>query len=168
LGVRPRILLVSTRPWETDMSTMIARLCAALIAASALLSPANAVDTPSKSTPGPDLSAIKAKIKAKDFASARDDLFKLLNAHEHADVFNLLGFSLRKTGDYKNALVYYEKALELDAYHLGAHEYIGELFVETNQIEKAKYHLEILVRLCPTGCEEREDLEKAIAAAEKK
>lgn len=150
------------------MPSLPARLSAIVLACGLLALPAHAVDTPSKTQAAPDLTAIRAKIKAKDFAGARDELFKLVNNHEHADVFNLLGFSLRKTGDYKNALTYYNKALELDAYHLGAHEYIGELFVETNQIEKAKYHLEILVRLCPTGCEEREDLEKAIAAAEKK
>ena len=36
----------------------------------------------------------------------------------HADVHNLLGFSLRKTGDYA-------KALDFDADHKGAHEYLG-------------------------------------------
>lgn len=140
-------------------------LAAALLLAGS--SAALAVATISQDAP-PDLTAIKAKIKAKDFVSARNDLFKLLNDHEHADVFNLLGFSLRKTGDYANALKYYERALELNPEHLGAHEYIGELFVETNQMPRAKAHLEVLVRLCPSGCEEREDLEKAIADAEKK
>ena len=123
-----------------------------------------AVDAPSKKD-APDLTAIRAKIKAKDFASARDDLFKLVNTNEDADVFNLLGFSLRKTGDYKNALTYYQKALELDPDHKGAHEYLGELFVETNQLLKAREHQAKLAALCPQGCEEREDLDKAIAAA---
>lgn len=131
-----------------------------------LAAPAFAVDTPTQLAP-PDLTAIRAKIKAKEFASARDDLFKLVNTHEHADVFNLMGFTLRKTGDYKNALTYYQKALERDEFHLGAHEYIGELFVETKQLDKARHHLAILERLCPNGCEEREDLEKAIDAAPK-
>lgn len=125
-----------------------------------------AVDTLTQKTP-PDLTAVRAKIKAKEFASARDDLFKLVNTHEHADVFNLLGFSLRKTGDYKNALTYYHKALELDPKHLGALEYLGELYVETKQPENAREQLAKLVALCPNGCEEREDLEKAIASAAK-
>ena len=125
---------------------------------------AQAVDTPA-SKDAPDLTAVRAKIKAKEFASARDDLQKLASAHEHADVYNLLGFSLRKTGDYKNALTYYKKALDFDPEHKGAHEYLGELYVESDQLDKAKEHLTILVRLCPQGCEEREDLEKAIAAA---
>ena len=125
-----------------------------------------AVDTPTKKD-APDLSAIRTTIKAKEFAAARDALFKLVDTHEHADVFNLLGFSLRKTGDYKNALTYYQKALDFDPNHKGAHEYLGELYVETNQLPKAREHLAKLVALCPSGCEEREDLEKAIAAATK-
>jgi tetratricopeptide (TPR) repeat protein len=124
--------------------------------------PAYAVDTPARG-PAPDLTSVRAKIKARDFASARDELFRLVDANEHADVYNLLGFSLRKTGDYKNALTYYKKALDFDPEHKGAHEYLGELYVETKQSEKAKEHLAILVKLCPQGCEERADLEKAIA-----
>jgi hypothetical protein len=46
----------------------------------------------------------------------------------------------------------------------GAQEYLGELYVETGQMDKAKIMLASLTKLCPQGCEEREDLEKAIAA----
>jgi tetratricopeptide (TPR) repeat protein len=84
---------------------------------------------------------------------------------QHADVYNLMGFSLRKTGDYPTALTFYKKALDFDADHKGAHEYLGELYVETGQMPKAKEHLAILEKLCPQGCEEREDLAEAIAAA---
>jgi hypothetical protein len=31
-------------------------------------------------------------------------------------------------------------------------------------VDKAKEQLAVLAKLCPAGCEEREDLEKAIAA----
>ena len=137
------------------------------LALSLLAAPALAVDTPSPKG-GPDLSAVRASIKAKDFVTARDELLKLADLHQHADVYNLLGFSLRKTGDYKRALTYYKKALDFDPEHKSAHEYLGELYVETNQLDKAREHLAILVRLCPSGCEEREDLEKAIAEVKKK
>lgn len=43
----------------------------------------------------------------------------------HADVYNLLGFSLRKTGDHPKALTFYKKALDFDADHKGAPEYLG-------------------------------------------
>lgn len=124
--------------------------------------PACAVDSV-MSKDAPDLTNVRANIKAKDFQAALAELRKLVDKHEHADVYNLLGFSLRKTGDYKNALTYYKKALDYDPDHKGAHEYLGELYVETNDMAKARQHLAILVKLCPQGCEEREDLEKAIA-----
>ena len=149
-----------------SMMSTFARRIAALVPALCIAATgaALAVDTPPKKD-APDLTAIRAKIKAKEFAAARDELFKLVNTHEHPDVFNLLGFSLRKTGDQKNAMTYYGKALDFDPNHKGALEYQGELFVELKQIDRAKENLARLVKLCPTGCEEREDLEKAIASA---
>lgn len=118
------------------------------------------------STDAPDLTAVRAKIKAKDFKSALVDLNAMIDKNiQHADVYNLLGFSLRKTGDYTRALTFYKKALDFDANHKGAHEYLGELYVETGKMADARKHLAILEKLCPQGCEEREDLEKAIADA---
>lgn len=126
---------------------------------------AQAVDTV-VSRDAPDLTAVRAKIKAKDFAAAIKDLNGMIDRGvQHADVYNLLGFSLRKSGDYKTAYTYYRKALDFDPQHKGALEYLGELYVETGQIDKAKENLAQLASLCPQGCEEREDLEKAIAEA---
>lgn len=126
--------------------------------------PAFAVDT-ATSKDAPDLTAIRAKIKAKEFASALADLKVMSDTVQHADVYNLMGFTLRKTGDYKTAYTFYRKALDFEPNHLGAHEYLGELYVETGRMDEAKAMLAKLVTLCPTGCEEREDLEKAIATA---
>jgi Flp pilus assembly protein TadD len=139
-----------------------AALPALMLATACAIAPAMAVDTVI-SRDAPDLTSVRASIKAKDFQAALVELRKLADKHEHADVYNLLGFSLRKTGDYKNALTFYKKALDYDPNHKGAHEYLGELYVETNDMAKAREHLAILVKLCPQGCEEREDLEKAIA-----
>jgi cytochrome c-type biogenesis protein CcmH/NrfG len=75
-----------------------------------------------------------------------------------------LGFTLRKTGDYATSLSYYTKALDLQPDHKAAREYLGELFVQTGHMDKAKEQLAVLTKLCPAGCDEREDLEKAIAA----
>ncbi|SFJ30500.1 Tetratricopeptide repeat-containing protein [Bosea sp. OK403] len=124
-----------------------------------------AVDTtPTKGAP--DLSAVRSAIKAKEFKAAITDLNGMIDAGvQHADVYNLLGFSLRKSGDQKTALTYYRKALDFDPGHKGALEYQGELYVEMGEIAKARGNLAALVKLCPQGCEEREDLEKALAAA---
>lgn len=128
-------------------------------------STAFAVDT-QVSEDAPDLTAVRAKIKAKDFANAIVDLRKMAETTDHADVYNLLGFSMRKSGDMKGAALYYAKALDFDPEHKGALEYQGEMFVQLGRMDRAKVNLFKLVKLCPTGCEEREDLEKAIADAE--
>ena len=125
--------------------------------------PAFAVDNMS-STDAPDLTSVRAKIKAHDYAAALTELRDLAEDVQQADVYNLLGFTLRKTGDFKTSLTYYTKALELQPDHKAAREYLGELYVETGNIEKAKEQLTILAKLCPGGCEEREDLQKAISA----
>ena len=146
----------------------IAKLTMTFCVAALLTSPALAVDT-LVSKDAPDLTVVRAKIKAQDFKSALVDLTAMIDKGvQHADVYNLLGFSLRKTGDYARGLTFYLKALDFDPDHKGAHEYLGELYVETNRLPKAREHLAILERLCPQGCEEREDLEKAIAAASPK
>lgn len=128
-----------------------------------MTSSAYAVDNMS-STDAPDLTSVRAKIKAKDYAAALTELRDLAEDVQQADVYNLLGFTLRKTGDYKTSLTYYTKALELQPDHKAAREYLGELYVETGNLDKAKEQLAILAKLCPGGCEEREDLQKAIGA----
>jgi tetratricopeptide (TPR) repeat protein len=84
---------------------------------------------------------------------------------DHADIYNLLGFSHRKSGDLAKAAVNYDKALKLDPDHMSALEYQGEMFVMMRDMERARKNLARLVQLCPNGCEERDDLQQAIAAA---
>jgi tetratricopeptide (TPR) repeat protein len=142
-------------------------ILSALLAAGGLFAPgALAVDTVI-SRSAPDLTSVRAKIKAKDFKAALAELTPMLETHQHADIYNLMGFSLRKTGDYKQAYMFYRKALEFDSEHKGALEYLGELYVETGQLEKARENVALLKKLCPSGCEELDDLEAAIAAAPK-
>jgi Flp pilus assembly protein TadD len=133
------------------------------LAPALLPAPALAVDNMS-STDAPDLISVRAKLKAKDYAAALTELRDLAEDVQQADVYNLLGFALRKTGDFKTSLTYYTKALELQPDHKAAREYLGELYVETGNMEKAKEQLSALTKLCPSGCEEREDLQKAINA----
>jgi Flp pilus assembly protein TadD len=140
--------------------TLVAGLGLAPIMPSA---PAFAVDNLS-STDAPDLTSVRAKIRAKDYTAALSELRDLAEDVQQADVYNLLGFTLRKTGDVKTSLTYYTKALELQPDHKAAREYLGELYVETGNMEKAKEQLAVLSKLCPSGCEEREDLQKAINA----
>jgi len=124
--------------------------------------PALAVDN-MMSSDAPDLTAVRVKIKAKDWKAAIKDLNGMIDTGiQHADVYNLLGFSLRNSGDMKGAQTYYAKALDYDPEHKGALEYQGEMFVKLGQFDKAQANLTKLAKLCPQGCEEREDLEEAI------
>jgi len=82
-----------------------------------------------------------------------------------SDTLNYLGFAHRKLGHNKDALRYYEEALELEPEHLGANEYLGELFIQTGDLDKAATQLEILTKLCGS-CEESEMLAEAISQAQ--
>jgi len=141
-----------------------ASLCGAIALACVFATSAFAVDNVT-SKDAPDLTSVRAKIKAKDYKGALAELTPMLEKVQHADVYNLMGFSLRKTGDQKQAFTFYRKALDFDPQHKGALEYLGELYVETGQIEKAKANAEQLKKLCPAGCEELADLEEAITHA---
>jgi Flp pilus assembly protein TadD len=132
---------------------------------SVLATPSQAVDTTS-TREAPDLAAVRAKVKAKEWKSAIADLNGMIDKGvQHADVYNLLGFSLRKSGDLATAYTFYRKALDFDPEHKGALEYLGELYVERGELAKAREHVVLIRKLCPQGCEELEDLEKAIAEA---
>ncbi|HEX7205171.1 MAG TPA: tetratricopeptide repeat protein [Xanthobacteraceae bacterium] len=146
------------------MKTYALLISLLLAGASIAATDALAIDTVS-SRDAPDLTSVRAKIKAKDFKAAIVELTPMLETHQHADVYNLMGFSLRKSGDPKQAYTFYRKALDFDPEHKGALEYLGELYVETGQVDKARENVVLLKKLCPGGCEELADLEQAIASA---
>ena len=75
------------------------------------------------------------------------------------DTLNYLGFTHRKVGDYENAEIYYSMGLELDPKHVGINEYMGELFVVTNRLDKAKERLAVLE---DCNCKEYKDLKLVI------
>ena len=80
---------------------------------------------------------------------------------ENADAWNLLGYSQRKTGSINQSLKSYKRALRLEPRHLGAHEYIGELYLVMDKPKKAQKHLDRLRKYCG-DCEEAEELAEAI------
>jgi tetratricopeptide (TPR) repeat protein len=148
------------------MPTLILRLAFAGLLLATIPPAANAADSPSL-TGGTDLSAVRALIKAKNYDAALAQLKTLVVTHKEPDVYSLMGFALRKTGDRAQAMTYYQKALDADPTHKGALEYQGELFVEIGQIDKAKQNLTRLNKLCWFGCEEQRDLKEAIEHAPK-
>lgn len=87
---------------------------------------------------------------------------------DNAEVFNYLGYANRKLGNYDRALTHYQRALSLDPKHRGAHEYLGELYLSTGEIEKAEGQLEKLDSLCFFGCPEHRELKAKIAEYKKR
>ena len=70
-----------------------------------------------------------------------------------ADVYNLLGFSYRKHSepDLDKALESYKIALENNPEHLGAHEYLGELYITLGNMKKANEMLNNLEEIAGTN-----------------
>lgn len=102
-------------------------------------------------------------VKKQDYAKAIPLLKALAGQNgKDADVYNLLGFSQRKLGDFDRAFANYRTALELNPKHRGAHEYIGEAYLKKGKLAKAREHLKKLDDLCFWGCEEYTDLKKAV------
>ena len=81
----------------------------------------------------------------------------------NADAYNLLAYSIRKSGDPGKSIPIYEKALAIDPKHKGAHEYIGEAYLIVHNLVKAEEHLAALQKICLIPCEEYADLQKKIA-----
>jgi tetratricopeptide (TPR) repeat protein len=107
---------------------------------------------------------LEKKDKGERAKKLYSQAFKKLNrAHKtdekNPDILNYMGFTSRKTGNFKEAENYYLAGLNLDPKHNGINEYLGELYVQTNRIDKANERLAVL-KNC--DCEEYQDLELII------
>jgi tetratricopeptide (TPR) repeat protein len=138
------------------------KLHPALLAAVLLLFSAGAYAQGGNYSSDVDLEPIVALIDKGNFEEAIDRLHDALDVHpDNADIMSLLGFSYRKTQNYVDALTFYEWALRADPEHRGANEYLGELYLETNRLDKAVEQLRILDDLC-SSCREYSKLKKMI------
>jgi len=101
------------------------------------------------------MSAVMLDLDQEDYESAIGELNALIARQgESADALNLLGYSNRKLKQYDTAYDYYTRALTIDPAHLGANEYLGELYVETDQMDKANAQLERIYKICQSDCRE--------------
>jgi Flp pilus assembly protein TadD len=142
-------------------------LALALAAAAPGAVPAMESDT-SAPRQGDDYDKAVKAVKAQKFKDAVELLQKVVGKEpKKADAWNYLGYSQRRLGEADKARAAYAHALELDAKHKGAHEYAGELALESGDLATAEGHLAQLVQVCPRGCEERKELEKAMTAYKK-
>ena len=75
------------------------------------------------------------------------------------DILNYMGYTSRKIGKFEQAEKYYLAGLKIKPDHNGINEYLGELYVQTNRIDKANERLQVL-KSC--NCDEFKELELII------
>jgi cytochrome c-type biogenesis protein CcmH/NrfG len=127
--------------------------------------PLAAVDVPNRNPPIEEraMREARAAIAAEQWRSAADLLRSHVRDHaDDADAHNLLGYSLRQSGQHAAAQMAYERALQLDPAHQGAHEYMGELMLILGRRDRALFHLGELERLCGVTCAEYQQLKRAV------
>ena len=102
----------------------------------------------------------KADKAKKIYSQAFNKLEKAYSSDKNnPDILNYMGYTSRKVGNFKEAENYYLKGLNLDPKHNGINEYLGELYVQTNRIDKANERLAVL-KNC--NCDEYNELELII------
>ena len=108
------------------------------------------------------------KLERKDKLDKAKKLYsqaftKLEKAHKKnkkdPDILNYMGFTSRKVGNFEVAEKFYLQGLSIKPNHNGINEYLGELYVQTNRIDKANERLAIL-KNC--NCDEYKELELII------
>jgi Flp pilus assembly protein TadD len=120
---------------------------------------------PKAKVENPNVVAGRKAIEAKDFKSAVGHLTKAVQELPNdADAHSMLGYSYRKVGTLDKSMEHYQRALKLDSSHRSTHEYLGELYLDMNQLDNAEKQLAALKKACPFfgRCEEYDDLKKAI------
>jgi len=108
------------------------------------------------------------KLEKKDKLDKAKKLYfqaftKLEKAHKKnkkdPDILNYMGYTSRKVGNFEVAEKFYLQGLSIKPNHNGINEYLGELYVQTNRINKANERLAIL-KNC--NCDEYKELELII------
>jgi tetratricopeptide (TPR) repeat protein len=82
----------------------------------------------------------------------------------YAEAWNMVGYCARNVGDLKRAFDAYDRSLAIDPDLAEAHEYVGEAYLMTGNVEKAK---EQLAWLTAKESKLAAELAAAIDAAEK-
>ena len=78
---------------------------------------------------------------------------------KNPDILNYMGYTSRKIGKFEQAEKFYLTGLSIKPDHNGINEYLGELYVQTNRIDKANERLDVL-KNC--NCKEYKELELII------
>ena len=102
----------------------------------------------------------KTEKAKKLYAQAFKKLEKAYKSDKkNPDILNYMGFTTRKVGNFDQAERFYLEGLKIKPNHNGINEYLGELYVQTNRIDKANERLAVL-KNC--NCDEYDELDLII------
>lgn len=113
--------------------------------------------------------AVRA-VEREDWTTAVAALEKVTRRRAWDDAAHtLLGLAYRRLGNHHASLEHYRRALELNPYHPGALEYLGEAYLELGDYGRASEMLERLAAACRRvngrqACPEWHELKAAIEA----
>ena len=98
------------------------------------------------------------------YTQALDVLGGVLQRHaQNADAYTYRGYAYQKLGDLKKARESYRMALSLNPSHLGANKYMGNLWLEENQLSRAMEQLQAMIYICAGSyCAEVDELQNDI------
>jgi tetratricopeptide (TPR) repeat protein len=113
----------------------------------------------------PEFAAGKKALLAEDWDGAIAVLKSAaLRDPRNPDIQNYIGYAYRRQRQIGPAIGHYQQALMLNPRHRSAHEHLGEASLVLGDPATAEQHLAHLEDICLIGCEEHEDLKRAIAA----
>ena len=102
-----------------------------------------------------DKSVILSFIDQGQYEEAKQNLLIIIKKNQQdAEAYNLLGYTERHLQNYIEAINYYKKALNINKDYIGAHHYIAMAYLELDDLDNAKYHLNQLDLICLFGCED--------------
>ena len=103
----------------------------------------------------------RKKTKTESWDNDSIKFFTLANEKypQDPDILNYLAYTLKIVDDYIMAEIYYTQGLEINPKHVDINKNLGKLYVEINQISKAK---ERLAALKNCNCIEFDELRSLI------
>ena len=116
----------------------------------------------------PEFAAGKKALVAEDWDGAIAVLKSAaLRDPRNADIQNYIGYAYRRLRQLGPAIGHYQQALRLNPRHRSAHEHLGEASLVLGDPSTAEQHLAHLEDICLIGCEEYDDLKRAIVGYRK-
>ena len=116
----------------------------------------------------PEFAAGKKALVAEDWDAAITTLKSAaLRDPRNADIQNYIGYAHRRLRQLGPAIGHYQQALMLNPSHRSAHEHMGEAYLVLGEPATAEQHLAALEDICLIGCDEYDDLKRAITAYKK-